>query len=72
MVILNFGLSVTATDFLWGRLRGQGEQAVGCHSSMHMCVDDASSAIMWAAPLNKLLKDYSFDYYQKKEQNKSP
>ena len=57
---------------MWGRLRGQSELAVGCHSSMHTCVDDASSAITWAAPRNKLLKDYSFDYYQKKNRNKPP
>ena len=52
MVLLSFVLSVTAT---WGRLRGQGELAVGRHLSMHTCADDASSAITWAAPHKKII-----------------
>ena len=34
----------------------QSVLAVGCHSSMHMCKDDASTAIAWVAPRIKLLK----------------
>ena len=52
MVLLSFTLSITATNFLREKLRGQSVLAVERHSSMHM----------WVVPHNKLLKDY----YQKR------
>ena len=60
MVHLSFALGITGTHcwcfFLQQRLRVQSTLAVGNHSSMHMCMDDSSTAIMWVAPHNKLLK----------------
>ena len=56
---LSFFLSITATDFLRERLKGQSVLAVGCHSAMHMCMDDASIAITWAVSRNKIVKDYN-------------
>ena len=59
---LSFVLSITATNFA-GKMEG-AECTVGCHSSMHMCVDDASTAIMWAVLHKKIII--------KKSRNKSP
>ena len=72
MCLLRFALGVTGTyrlHLLQGRLRGQSVLAVGRHLSMHTCTDDASTAITWAVLHNKLLLK---DFYQKKEQSKSP
>ena len=44
MVHLSLTLSITGTyhlHFLQGKLRGQSILAVGCHSLVHMCKDDA-------------------------------
>ena len=39
--------NLTPVIFCGGRLRGQSILAVGRHSSVHMCADDASTAITW-------------------------
>ena len=60
--VLNFVLNVTAISgllFFVGKTEGQSILAVGHHSSMHTCVDDASTAIMWAVPCN----NYMYMYY---------
>ena len=47
MVNLSFALNVTGTyrlRFLAGRLSGQSILAVGRHSSVHTCENDASTA----------------------------
>ena len=42
-----------------GKTEGAEHMAVGCHSSMHTCADDASSTTrVWVVLCNKLLKDY--------------
>ena len=42
--------------FLAGKTEGAEHiLAVGRHSSMHMCADDASTTSVWAAPHNKII-----------------
>ena len=66
MVLLSFDLSVTGTyrlRFLVGKTKGA--ECTGI--CQHMCTDDASTAIMWVALRNKLLKDF----YQKEQKQVS-
>ena len=75
MVYLSFVFSITGTytacTFLQGRLRGQSVLAVGCHSSVHMCEDDASTACAWAALCNTLQEIYQKEQKQVSIKKKS-